>query len=299
MPASPAIRQPRSPVTTDPQVSTTPLRPAIAAAERRLAEAGVASPRRDAEELAAHVLGVDRSGLLLAESIDAARFAELVDARAQRRPLQHLTGIAYFRRVELAVGPGVFVPRPETEVMVGHIIDAARVLPPGAVAVDLCTGSGAIALALATEVPGLVVHAVELDPGAHAWARRNLEGSGVHLHLGDAADALPALDGTVDVVVSNPPYIPLQAWESVAVEARDHDPAPALWGGGNDGLDVMRAVERTAGRLLRPGGQVAVEHADVQGPATVALFVGTGRWAQVRDHRDLTDRDRYLTAVRV
>lgn len=286
-------------MSTDPHVSTTPLRPAIAAAERRLAQAGVASPRRDAEELAAHVLGVDRGGLLLAGSIDAARFEELVSARAQRRPLQHLTGVAHFRRVSLAVGPGVFVPRPETEVMVGHIIDFARTFPAGAVAVDLCTGSGAIALALATEVPGLVVHAVELDPGAHAWARRNLAGSGVHLYLGDAADALPELEGTVDVVVSNPPYIPLQAWESVAVEARDHDPPPALWGGGDDGLEVVRAVERTAARLLRPAGRVAVEHADVQGAATLAVFAGTGRWAQVRDHRDLTGRDRYLSAARV
>ncbi len=280
-------------------MTTEPLRPAIAAAERRLAEAGVASPRRDAEDLAAHVLGVERAALHRHDAIDATRFAELVEARAQRRPLQHLTGVAYFRHLSLAVGPGVFVPRPETEVMVGHIIEVVSALPPGAVVVDLCTGSGAIALALATEVPGLVVHAVELDPGAHAWARHNLAGSGVHLHLGDTADALPALDGTVDVVISNPPYIPLQAWESVAVEARDHDPAPALWGGGTDGLEVMRAVERTAGRLLRPGGAVAVEHADVQGPATVAVFAGTGRWTQVRDHRDLTERDRYLTAVRV
>ncbi|MBA2415859.1 MAG: peptide chain release factor N(5)-glutamine methyltransferase [Geodermatophilaceae bacterium] len=276
----------------------TPLRQAIAAAAGRLTDAGVASPRADAEELAAHVLGVGRGDLVRHEEIDGEAYTALVEARAARRPLQHLTGVAHFRYVTLEVGTGVFVPRPETEVMVGQMVEAARALPAGALAVDLCSGSGAIALCLATEVPGLVVHAVELDPGAVAWARRNLAGSGVLLHQGDAADALPDLDGTVDLVVSNPPYIPLVAWESVAVEARDHDPAPALWGGGDDGLDVVRAVERTAGRLLRPGGRVAVEHADVQGEAVVEIFARTGRWSQVRGHRDLTDRDRFVTAIR-
>ncbi|MBA3743113.1 peptide chain release factor N(5)-glutamine methyltransferase [Sporichthya sp.] len=276
----------------------TPLRQAIAAAAGRLTDAGVASPRADAEELAAHVLGVGRGDLVRHEEIDGEAYTALVEARAARRPLQHLTGVAHFRYVTLEVGTGVFVPRPETEVMVGQMVEAARALPAGALAVDLCSGSGAIALCLATEVPGLVVHAVELDPGAVAWARRNLAGSGVLLHQGDAADALPDLDGTVDLVVSNPPYIPLVAWESIAVEVRDHDPAPALWGGGDDGLDVVRAVERTAGRLLRPGGRVAVEHADVQGEAVVEIFARTGRWSQVRGHRDLTDRDRFVTAIR-
>jgi release factor glutamine methyltransferase len=278
---------------------TTDLRPALAAATARLTAAGVASPRIDAEELAAHLLGVERRDLVRHDTIDATAFSDLIEARAARTPLQHLTGVAHFRHVSLAVGPGVFVPRPETEVMVGQIVDAARALPAGAVAVDLCTGSGAIALSLATEVPGLAVHAVEIDPGALAWARRNLEGSGVRLYAGDAAEALPELDGTVDLVVSNPPYIPLAAWESVAVEARNHDPAPALWGGGEDGLDAVRAIERTAARLLRTGGRVAVEHADVQQGAVVAIFAGTGRWTQIRGHQDLTQRDRFVTAVRV
>jgi release factor glutamine methyltransferase len=275
------------------------LRVALTAATARLSEAGVASPRTDAEELAAHLLGVERRDLLRHETIDLTAFTDLVEARAARTPLQHLTGVAHFRHVTVAVGPGVFVPRPETEVMVGQIVDAALALPAGAVAVDLCTGSGAIALSLAREVPGLRVHAVELDPGALAWARRNLDGSGVQLHAGDVADALPELDGAVDLVIANPPYIPLAAWESVAVEARDHDPAPALWGGGEDGLDVVRTVERTAARLLRTGGRVAVEHADVQGAAVVAIFAGTGRWTGVRSHQDLTERDRFVTAVRV
>ena len=279
-------------------VSSVPLRPAVAAAARRLTEAGIASARTDAEELAAHVLGVERRDLVRYTELDAEAYCRLVEARATRTPLQHLTGVAHFRHVTLAVGPGVFVPRPETEVMVGQVVDAARALPAGAVAVDLCTGSGAIALSLATEVPGLTVHAVELDAGALAWARRNLAGSGVLLHAGDAADALPDLNSRVDLVVSNPPYIPLTAWETVAVEARDHDPALALWGGGADGLDVLRAVERTAARLLRAGGQVAVEHADVQGQAVVDIFARTGRWAAVRGHRDLTARDRFVTATR-
>ncbi|HUR73995.1 MAG TPA: peptide chain release factor N(5)-glutamine methyltransferase [Sporichthya sp.] len=280
-------------------MSSEPLRPAIAAASHRLTEAGVASPRTDAEELAAHLLGVPRGDLVRHDVIDGQAFAALVEARANRTPLQHLTGAAHFRHVSVAVGPGVFVPRPETEVMVGQMVAFAADLPPGAVAVDLCTGSGAIALCLATEVPGLTVHAVELDPGALVWARRNLAASGVLLHQGDAAEALPELDGRVDLVVSNPPYIPLAAWESVAPEARDHDPGPALWGGGEDGLNVVRAVEQTAARLLRPGGRVAVEHADVQGEAVVEVFARTGRWVQVRGHRDLTERDRFVTASRV
>jgi release factor glutamine methyltransferase len=273
-----------------------PLRPAVAAAEARLAAAGVPSPRFDAEELAAHVLGIRRTELAAYDEIDEAAYEALVAARAQRRPLQHLTGVAHFRYVSVAVGPGVFVPRPETEVMVGWLVDTLRAAPPGARVVDLGTGSGAIALSLATEVPGVEVHAVEVDEGAYDWAARNLAGSGVRLYLADAADALPDLDGTVDAVVSNPPYIPHAAWESVAPEVRDHDPAAALWGGGGDGLDVVRAVERTAARLLAPGGVIALEHADAQGRTAPAVFTGAGRWTDIRDHQDLTGRDRFLTA---
>ena len=139
------------------------------------------------------------------------------------------------------------------------------------------------------------MHAVELDPGAHAWAERNLRESGVELLLGDMADALPELDGTVDVVVCNPPYIPLEAWASVASEARDHDPALALWSG-QDGLDALRVLETSAARLLRRGGWVGAEHADVQGDAAAELFLASGRWSEVRDHRDLAGRARFVTA---
>ena len=135
--------------------------------------------------------------------------------RATREPLQHLTGIAGFRHVELQVGPGVFVPRPETELLAGWAVEQCSVLVDPVV-VDLCTGSGAIAKAVADEVPTARVHAVELDEGAHAWAVRNLTGTGVDLRLGDLATAFGDLAGTVDVLTCNPPYIPLDAWESVA-----------------------------------------------------------------------------------
>jgi release factor glutamine methyltransferase len=259
-----------------------------------LAEAGVPSPEYDAAELLAHVTGSSRTRLVEPTSEQLAVFEELVRRRAAREPLQHLTGTAAFRYVELAVGPGVFTPRPETEVLAGWAIDQAlRVDEP--VVVDLCTGSGAIALAVATEVPNATVFAVELGDEAVEWARRNLAGSGVDLRQGDMAAALRELDGTVDVVVSNPPYIPLEAYESVAPEARDHDPALALWSG-QDGLDAMRIVETTAARLLKPGGVAGAEHADVQGESAPAVFSGTGRWVDVRDNLDLAGRPRFVTA---
>jgi release factor glutamine methyltransferase len=231
---------------------------------------------------------------------EAEAYAALVDRRARREPLQHLTGLAWFRHVELRVGPGVFVPRPETELLAGWAVEQALVLrESGAVEspvlVDLCTGSGAVAKALADEVPGARVHAVELDEPAHAWALRNLEGTGVDLRQGDMATAFEELSGTVDVVTCNPPYIPLDAWESVAPEARDHDPHLALFSG-RDGLDAIRVLERRAAMLLRPGGLVGFEHADVQGESAPAVFAATGRWADVRDHRDLAGRPRFVTA---
>jgi release factor glutamine methyltransferase len=262
-----------------------------------LRDAGVASPERDADLLLAHVLGVGLGRLPLVDDLDddqRAAYDALVARRAAREPLQHLTGTAAFRHVELAVGPGVFVPRPETELLAGWAIEQAS-LVPSPVVVDLCTGSGAIARAVADEVPGAEVHAVELDEGALAWAERNLAGTGVDLRHGDLATACDDLRGSVDVVVCNPPYIPLEAWESVAAEARDHDPHLALFSG-QDGLDAMRVLERRAALLLRPGGVVGAEHADVQGQSAPALFAATGRWTDVVDHRDLAGRARYVTA---
>jgi release factor glutamine methyltransferase len=269
----------------------------LRSAEQRLAEAGVASPSYDARALLAHALGTDVGKVALVTEVDDAQlagFEELVDRRVGREPLQHLTGTAGFRYVSLRVGPGVFTPRPETELLAGWAVERARALE-APVVVDLCTGSGAIAASIALEVPHARVHAVELDPGAHRWAERNLADTEVDLRLGDMAEAFHDLDGTVDVVTCNPPYIPLEAWASVQAEAREHDPALALWSG-EDGLDAMRTLESTAARLLKPGGWVGAEHADVQGDSAPAVFATSGGWTEVRDHRDLAGRSRYLTA---
>ncbi len=263
----------------------------------RLRKAGVASPERDADELLAHVLDVVLGQLMLVEEItdeQLSAFDALVVRRAAREPLQHLLGSAAFRYVEVLVGPGVFVPRPETELLAGWAVEAAgRLEEP--VVIDLCTGSGAIAKAISHEVPHARVHAVELDEAAYGWATRNLAGTGVDLRHGDLATAFEELAGTVDVVVCNPPYVPLDAWESVAREARDHDPHLALFSG-DDGLDAMRVLERRAALLLRPGGVVGAEHAEVQAEAAPAIFTRPGRWENVRDHLDLAGRARYLTA---
>ena len=271
----------------------------VAQATQRLADAGVPSPRFDAEELAAYVHRVKRSELHTVRDEDFdARYWEAVARREAREPLQHITGRAFFRYLELKVGAGVFVPRPETETVVGWAIDAVRamdVVEP--LIVDLCTGSGAIALALAQEVPRSRVHAVEIDEGALYWARKNVEGTRVVLHHGDALTALPELNGQVDLVIANPPYIPLGERENVAPEARDHDPAIALFSG-EDGLDVIRGLERTAHRLLRPGGLVVVEHGDNQGGQVPWIFSDDRGWADAADHPDLNNRPRFATARR-
>ncbi|GAC1385299.1 MAG: peptide chain release factor N(5)-glutamine methyltransferase [Marmoricola sp.] len=264
----------------------------------RLVAGGVASAEHDATALLAFVTGTPRPaiGLVDVSDSEATDFDRLIERRAAREPLQHLTGVAYFRYIELAVGPGVFVPRPETELLAGWAIEQAlRVEGRAPVVVDLCTGSGAIAKSIADEVSVAQVHALELDEDAFAWAERNLAGTGVRVARGDLADAFPDLDGAVDVVVCNPPYIPLEAWESVAPEARDHDPHLALFSG-QDGLDAMRSLENTAARLLRAGGVVGAEHADAQGESAPAVFAATGRWTDVRDHLDFNQRPRFLTA---
>lgn len=278
----------------------------VAAATAQLRAAGVPSPDSDALILLAHVRGVGlgevRRLVILGRPLTAAQteaYAALLEERANRVPLQHLTGLAGFRRLELAVGPGVFVPRPETELVAGLAIAAAE-SALGPVVVDLCTGSGAIALAVKDEVPEAVVLAVEISELAHAWARRNIERTGldVELRLGDATVAFPELVGAVDVVVSNPPYIPA-GMEPVDPEVRDHDPSVALFGGGDDGLVIPLAVARRAAVLLRPGGVLIMEHADSQGETLPAALRHTGEWRAVRDERDLNDRPRATVAVRV
>lgn len=278
---------------------------------RRLAEGGVEDPATDAELLLAHVLGATRGRVqalaVMRERLapDAAASARgLAEERARRIPLQHLTGRAPFRSIELAVGPGVFVPRPETEVVAQFAIDALQAVPdPAPLAVDLCTGSGALALALAHEVPSARVWAVEMSPEARAWAERNVAewGDGrVALVAGDATalSAIPELAplaGRVHVVVSNPPYVP-SGMVPRDPEVRDHDPQLALYGG-VDGLDVVRGISRSARELLVPGGAVVIEHAESQGRAIREVLAADG-WRAAATHPDLTGRDRVTTALR-
>ncbi len=282
------------------------IRDALADACDRLNSAGVDSARNDAEILLAHVLRVARPELTSHPKLDAAQshaYEVLLDRRAAREPLQHLTGSTGFRYLDVEVGPGVFVPRPETEVMTGVAVDELRRLVSDDVgtprAVDLCTGSGAIALALATEVPGTRVTGVEVSPEAYAYAVRNARlVEAVDIRLGDIADGADDLAGTVHVVTANPPYIPLGAFESVAVEVRDFDPPGALWSG-EDGLDAITVVAGVAARLLVDDGLVVCEHADVQGRAAQRVFAETGQFRQVRDHHDLAGRSRFVSARRV
>jgi release factor glutamine methyltransferase len=277
----------------------------VAVAASRLAEAGVESPRTDAELIAAHVHGVSRGALHTVPDAEFdPRYWDDVARRASREPLQHITGRAYFRYLELEVGPGVFVPRQETEVMTGWAIESLGEMDIAEpVVADLGTGSGAIALAIAQEVPGARVHAVEADPLARQWTERNIArcaetaphtAGRVLLHDGDFATALPDLDGTVDLVISNPPYIPEGAW--VPPEVGEYDPATALWGG-SDGLNSIRVVEAAARRLLRGGGLVAVEHGAPQGAAVYWVFAEEHGWRGTRNHTDLAGRDRFVSAA--
>ncbi len=271
-----------------------------------LSLAGIADAEVDADLLIGHVLGQSR-GQVQAASIlratlsetDAAAILKLTRRRAAREPLQHITGHAPFRSLELLVGPGVFVPRPETEQVVQLAIDALRSMAdPEPIGVDLGTGSGAIALSLATEVPHARVWAVENSQEAFQWTTRNFAEVGAAnatLVFGDLVDALPELDGTVAVVISNPPYIPVDAIPRDP-EVRLFDPAGALYGG-PDGLDVVRQVSCTALRLLRPGGVLVIEHGELQGAEIRALLAADG-WRATATHRDLTTRDRATTAVR-
>ena len=280
------------------------LREILDDATRRFESVRIATPRVDAEWLMAHVLAVPRMQLGLISELDSGSittFETFVQRRMNREPLQHITGVAAFRTIELEVGPGVFVPRPETELLAGWAIDAAKKVfenqHRSPIVVDLATGSGAIAASIKTELPQAQVHAVELDPKAFAFAERNLSQLDVDLVLGDLAEAFHSLNGSVDVVVSNPPYIPLTAWESVAIEARDFDPQLALFSG-EDGLDAIREIERTAARLLHAGGVLAFEHADLQGETAPAVLLDTGRWEQVQDNLDLAQKPRFVTATR-
>lgn len=277
---------------------------AIRAGAERLAAAGVPDPLVDAELLAGHVRGMRRGEVQAAmvrgdalSDADAAELEALIARRAAREPLQHLTGTAPFRHLELAVGPGVFVPRPETENVAQFAIDALLLDPtPAPIGVDLCTGSGAIALAMATEVPHAEVFAVELSPDAHDWAARNTaDAENLTLVLGDLTDTLAELDGTVAVVISNPPYVPDDAIPRDP-EVRLHDPAMSLYAGA-DGLDVVRQLSTRAMHLLRTGGLLVIEHGELQGEEIRAVLAADG-WRAATTHPDLTRRDRATTALK-
>ena len=272
----------------------------------RFGRAGIESALADAELLVGHVTGWTRGEVatkaFMGAELDAdvvARIELLALRREAREPLQHITGESPFRHLVLEVGPGVLVPRPETELVAEWAIEALRQVPSATPrAVDLGTGTGALALALATEVPNAEVYAIELFPLAAAWAERNIARYGdgrVTLVLGDAATVLPELDGTVDVVVANPPYIP-DADKPVDVEVLGYDPESALFGG-PDGLRDLRVFIARAARLLRPGGTLVVEHADGQGAAVRAIATEAG-FGMTTTHTDLLHRERALTAVR-
>ncbi|MCK2022088.1 peptide chain release factor N(5)-glutamine methyltransferase [Microbacterium sp. kSW2-24] len=276
----------------------------VRAAAQRLADAGVTDPLVDAELLVGHVRGLRRGEVQAAivrgdvmSDADAERLDALVTRRESREPLQHITGTAPFRHLELAVGPGVFVPRPETEMVVQHAIDALLHAPdPQPIGIDLGTGSGAIALAMATEVPHARIYAAELSPEAHAWASRNTaDAENLTLVLADMADAFPDLAGAASVVISNPPYVPDSAIPRDP-EVRLFDPAMALYGG-EDGLDLVRALSTNALRLLRPGGLLVIEHGELQG-AEIRGILERDDWRAAATHRDLTLRDRATTAIR-
>lgn len=273
------------------------LQQAIADAATALAAAGIDSARTDAEQLAAHVLGTDRGRLMFAEPGPAflGEFRTLVGQRALRIPLQHIVGSAGFGPLTLAVGPGVFIPRPETEALLEWA--QAVPVPPGGVIVDLCTGSGALALALASYRPDARVIAVERSEEALRYARTNVDGSTVELVQADVTDpdVLADLAGRVDLVVANPPYIPDGA--DLEPEVAEHDPHAALFGG-PDGMAVIAPIVELVSRLLRPGGRVGVEHDDTTSEATVGLFGAAGAFTDIAARRDLAGRHRFVTAVR-
>ncbi|UZX03831.1 peptide chain release factor N(5)-glutamine methyltransferase [Arthrobacter sp. CDRTa11] len=271
---------------------------AVSEATAVLQDAGVPSPRVDAELLADHLLGVGLGrlrALMLGDAPAPEGYAEIVAERARRIPLQHITGVAHFRYLELAVGPGVFIPRPETESVVQLVIDHVKDMPHPRI-VDLGTGSGAIAGSLAHEIPGADVHAVEYSAFAHAWAARNLAPLGVKLVLGDLRNALPEHNGTFDAVVSNPPYIPAEAVPNEP-EVALHDPPEALYGGGADGMELPTAAAASAARLLVPGGYFVMEHAEVQAAWIATMMKRAGVWTRITTHLDLNGKERATSAT--
>jgi release factor glutamine methyltransferase len=275
----------------------TRLRRAIADATGTLAAAGVDTPRVDAEQLAAFTAGIDRGRLAFHEPDEPffGRYRDLIEARARRIPLQHLTSSAAFGPVTVAVGPGVFIPRPETESLLEWAL--AQPLPSQPTIVDLCTGSGALAVALAYDRPGARIIAVDDSTNALAYARRNSAATAIEIIEADVTTPglLSEHDATVDLIVANPPYIPDGA--RLEPEVAQHDPEHALFGG-PDGMRVIGPIVDLAARLLRPGASIGVEHDDTTADATLALFDRAGAFTDVVSRRDLAGRPRFVTATR-
>jgi release factor glutamine methyltransferase len=277
---------------------------ALELATDKFSAAGVLSPSVDAELLGCFILEASRSELtLLAIAGEIfpenrlADFLEAVQRREKREPLQHITGLAPFRHLELEVGPGVFIPRPETEQLVDLAIQKLESIQ-NPVIVDLCSGSGAISIALTTEVAGSIVYSVELSKDAFSFLTRNYQRYGLDpksLRNENLTTALAEMEAGVDLVVSNPPYIP-DAAVPIDLEVQLHDPALALYGGA-DGLDVIRQISTRAWYLLRPGGHLVLEHAHTQAPAISELLLTQG-WQEVVSASDLTGKDRMISAVR-
>ncbi|MFG2193653.1 peptide chain release factor N(5)-glutamine methyltransferase [Streptomyces sp. NPDC048639] len=282
-----------------------PLADLLREAERVLTASGVWGPREDAAALAAHVLGLTEEALKPEYPVPAAaaeRLRTLVGRRASRIPLGHLTGRARLGGIEVTVTEDVFVPRFPTELLLRWGLSAVE----GAkdpVVVDLCTGSGAVALAVAHARPDATVHAVELDAAALECARRNAAERAaagdrpVAVHQGDVTDPvlLADLDGTADLVLANPPYVPVGT--ELLPEWGEHHPRQAVFAG-DDGLDVIRRVIACAARLLRPGGGLAIEHGDAQIDVVPGLLAATGAFAEAEGHRDQENRPRYTTTLR-
>lgn len=296
---APAGQSEKTPITSLAGQGRAQVMQAISQATARLAESGVASAHSDARQLAEFVLGEKLYLLSQAPQDFFDRYEQVITRRAGREPLQLITGRMYFRYLELLSQPGVFIVRPETEVVAGAAIEAASALTAPLV-VDLCTGSGAIACALASEVPGCRVWAVELDPQAAALARANAlkNRANVNVIEADATGPLTELaeiEGQVDVVVTNPPYVPAGLIEDS--ETARYDPPLALFGGGVAGLEVPLKLIKRAYSLLRPGGVLVMEHDPSQVEALVKAAKAAG-FSQGECHRDLTGRQRYLQAVK-
>lgn len=274
-------------------------KPEIFSYYRALTEAiKVTGSQSAAKQLLAEILGREPIFISQLTAQETEIFQTWLSRIAAGEPLQYVTGKAYFRNTTLLVGPGVFIPRPETELLVQWALDF---LPEGAVVLECGTGSGAIAKSLAEEGKKLEIYALESELAAYEYASKNLCDTAVNLQLGDFQDTLqfwPNLAKNVDLVISNPPYIPLEMFENVAANVRQYEPHSALFSGA-DGLAAIRDLIALAGICLKDGGYLAFEHAEVQKAVVAKLLLANQEYIQIRNHLDLAQRPRFTTAQKV